>query len=61
VVGDKDTDIGLARNLKAKGVLVLTGKGANELEGMEEAPDFIARDLTDAVAWILADIERSVR
>lgn len=61
VVGDKDTDIGLARNLKAKGVLVLTGKGANELEGMEEAPDFIAKDLTDAVAWILADIERSAR
>lgn len=61
VVGDKDSDIGLARNLKARGVLVLTGKGANELEGMEEAPDFIAKDLNDAVDWILADIERSVR
>jgi histidinol-phosphate phosphatase family protein len=59
VVGDKDSDIGLARNLKSKGVLVLTGKGASELEGMEEAPDFIAKDLTEAVEWILADIERS--
>jgi histidinol-phosphate phosphatase family protein len=59
VVGDKGSDIGLARNLKAKGILVLTGKGASELEGMEEAPDFIAKDLTEAVGWIIADIERS--
>ena len=61
VVGDKGSDMGLARNLKAKGVLVLTGKGRGELEGMEEAPDFIARDLMDAVVWILADIERSAQ
>lgn len=58
VVGDKATDIGLARNLLAKGILVLTGKGAHELEGMEEAPDFIARDLVEAVEWILADLRR---
>lgn len=61
VVGDKESDIGLARNIKAKGVLVLTGKGANELEGMEEPPDFIAKDLLEAVSWILADIERTGR
>lgn len=59
VVGDKASDVGLARNLKAKGVLVLTGTGHNELEGMEESPDFIARDLLEAVNWILADMERA--
>jgi D-glycero-D-manno-heptose 1,7-bisphosphate phosphatase len=59
VVGDKESDMGLARNLNAKGILVLTGKGAKELEGMDEAPDFIAKGLMDAVVWILADIERS--
>lgn len=59
VVGDKASDMGLARNLEAKGVLVLTGKGSMELEGMEEAPDFIARDLLEAVAWIVADAGRA--
>lgn len=59
VVGDKLSDVGLARNLKAKGILVLTGTGHNELEGMEDAPDYIAKNLLDAVVWILADIERA--
>ncbi len=61
VVGDKESDMGLARNINAKGVLVLTGKGSNELEGMEEPPDFIAKDLLEAALWILADIERPAR
>ncbi len=59
MVGDKASDVGLARNIGAKGILVLTGKGASEIEGMEEAPDFIAKDLLDAAAWIIADLERS--
>ena len=58
VVGDKSSDIGLARNFFAKGVLVLTGKGAKEAQGMIEQPDFIARDLAAAIGWILEDIER---
>lgn len=61
VVGDKGTDVGLARSLKGKGVLVLTGKGRRELEGMDEAPDFVANDILEAVTWILGDIERSGR
>ncbi|MCC6503227.1 MAG: HAD family hydrolase [Deltaproteobacteria bacterium] len=59
VVGDKSSDIGLARNLFAKGVLVLTGKGAKEAEGLVEPPDFIAQDLLSAVEWILEDMERT--
>ncbi|HBG46952.1 MAG TPA: hypothetical protein DDW94_08180 [Deltaproteobacteria bacterium] len=59
VVGDKASDMGLARNLGARGILVLTGKGAHELEGMEEAPDFIAKDILEAAGWILADLGRN--
>lgn len=59
MVGDKASDVGLARNIGAKGILVLTGKGVGELEGMEEAPDFIAKDILEAAAWILADLERT--
>jgi len=59
VVGDKSCDVSLAKNLGAKGILVLTGKGANEIECMEEAPDFVAKDIFEAVAWILADLERA--
>jgi histidinol-phosphate phosphatase family protein len=59
MVGDKASDVGLAKNIGAKGILVLTGKGASELDGMEEAPDFIAKDLLEAAAWIIADLERS--
>lgn len=58
VVGDKSSDIGLARNLSAKGVLVLTGKGAKEAQSMSVPPEFIARDLASAIDWILEDLER---
>ena len=59
VVGDKSSDLGLARNIDARGVLVLTGKGAKEVEGLVEPPDFIAQDLLSAVEWILEDMERT--
>lgn len=59
VVGDKSSDLGLARNIDARGVLVLTGKGAKEAEGLVEPPDFIAQDLLSAVEWILEDMERT--
>lgn len=35
VVGDKECDLGLADNLGAKGILVLTGKGKTTLENLE--------------------------
>ena len=44
VVGDKSSDIGLARNLFAKGVLVLTGKGAKEAQSMAEPLRFLTAD-----------------
>lgn len=55
VIGDKDADVALARNLGARAVLVLTGHGrehaAHVLPGTP-----IARDLAQAVSdFVLAD------
>lgn len=55
VVGDKATDIDLAHNVGAKGILVQTGYGAEVLDGKYQhvtQPDYIAPDLAAAQAWI---------
>jgi D-glycero-D-manno-heptose 1,7-bisphosphate phosphatase len=57
VVGDKATDIELARNCGAKAVLVLTGYGKSVLNGSYQWPvkaDFQAATIGEAVDWILA-------
>jgi len=62
LIGDKISDVQMARSVGAKGILVLTGYGRGEVEnfskewGDAEKPDYIAEDLFDAVEWIL-DIE----
>lgn len=48
VVGDKDLDMLLARSVGAKTILVLTGEQKESANA-----DFIARDLKEAVNWIL--------
>lgn len=48
MVGDKETDMLLAKTVGAKGILVQTG----EVKESEYA-DFIAKNLTEAVNWIL--------
>ncbi len=57
VIGDQLSDIGLAHQVGAKGVLVLTGYGRAECELHKDKwpkpPDYIAKDLYDAVEWIL--------
>ena len=57
VVGDRYTDIELACNAHARGILVRTGYGEGELAWhaakWPTAPDFVASDLTQAVDWIL--------
>ncbi|WP_017305394.1 D-glycero-alpha-D-manno-heptose-1,7-bisphosphate 7-phosphatase [Spirulina subsalsa] len=56
MVGDKATDVDLARNCGAKGILVQTGYGQEVLEGSYQhhaKPDYIAKDLNQAVDWIL--------
>lgn len=58
VVGDKPSDLEVARRVGARAVLVLTGYGRGELEYRHAEfvtePDFVAEDLLDAVDWVLA-------
>ena len=60
VVGDKSTDVELARNCGAKGILVTTGYGQDVVEGKYQwkvKPDYTAPDIVAAVAWILDDLK----
>jgi D-glycero-D-manno-heptose 1,7-bisphosphate phosphatase len=62
VVGDKATDVELARNCGVKGVLVVTGYGQQVLDGSYQwavEPDFTADNIVAAVDWILADLKVS--
>ncbi len=65
MIGDKITDIQLAQKAKIKGILVLTGYGKKEYgiikkDGLKH-PDYVAKDLHDAVRWILRDRRKSVK
>ena len=57
MIGDKISDIELARRVGAKGVMVMTGYGLGEYTYQREQwkvdPDYIAEDLLSAVKWIL--------
>lgn len=56
VVGDKASDILLARRLGLKGILVLTGYGSQELERLKAEgvlPDHVAENLYEAARWII--------
>ena len=60
VVGDKLTDIEMAHRVGAKGVLVLTGYGNEQIAKKGEAgphPDRIASDLEEAAEWIVTQIQ----
>jgi D,D-heptose 1,7-bisphosphate phosphatase len=60
LVGDKRTDMECACRAGVKGILVLTGYGAEEYRLMPPAPGakpvFVAQDLLDAARWIIQDI-----
>ncbi len=57
VVGDKASDLVVARQVGARAVLVLTGYGLGEWEHRRASfpvpPDHVAGDLLDAVDWVL--------
>jgi len=59
VVGDKASDVLLARRMGMRAVLVLTGYGRQELERLKEGggplPDYVADDLSQAARWILQE------
>ncbi len=60
IVGDRMSDIQLANNIGAKGILVLTGYGDVEKELLKDGTNgiasYIAADLLSAVEWIISDI-----
>lgn len=56
MIGDKATDVDLAHNAGCRGILVQTGFGESVLKGDYQhhtQPDYIARDLPQAIDWIL--------
>ncbi|MEK6714007.1 MAG: lipopolysaccharide heptosyltransferase II, partial [Nitrospirota bacterium] len=59
VIGDKIIDIKTAHSVGAKGILVLTGYGAEEIKSVhqnsEDKPDHVAANLNEAVAWIIEE------
>lgn len=62
VIGDRISDVLMARTAGCSPVLVLTGNGAKEWEERKGDalvhPDYVARDVLDAVRWVLEDIRR---
>ncbi len=64
VIGDKASDINLATNAGAKGVLVMTGYGADTYANVERFPCYpslIADDLLNAVRLILTERQSQSR
>ena len=57
MVGDVMKDVLTGKKAGTKGILVLTGHGANE-QIREVSPDYLAIDLMAAVEWIIEDMAR---
>lgn len=56
VVGDNGTDLTMGRSTGCRTVLVLTGVTQRRAVGrLPEQPDWVARNLPEAVRWILND------
>jgi D-glycero-D-manno-heptose 1,7-bisphosphate phosphatase len=55
MVGDMPKDIEAAGKAGAKGILVQTGYGMDHLFFSSVQPGYIARNILDAVAWIMKD------
>lgn len=73
VIGDKMIDIELAHRVGAKGILVLTGYGAEELRNnppllripagtefnsVPNQADYVAANLSEAVEWVLGQVKK---
>ena len=57
VIGDRWTDIQLARSVGVKAILVKTGYGVTQLADSPpgEAPDAVFGNLLEAVGWVLSE------
>jgi len=64
VVGDKMSDVGLAKSVGARGILVRTGHGEAEIArrgGRVPEAALVADNLIEATAWMLSDGGRVFR
>lgn len=64
VVGDKATDVELAKNCGARGILVETGYGERVQKGDYQwpvKPDFQARSISEAVDWIISVVNENIQ
>lgn len=63
MVGDKYSDVETAIRLNIPGILVRTGFGEGEIQKYEQqwdqAPDYIARDLLEAIEWWFKGIAKT--
>lgn len=60
VIGDKASDVALADNCGAKGILVKTGYGQAVQDGRYQykvEPAYTANTINDAIEWILKDLK----
>ncbi|UCF62691.1 MAG: HAD family hydrolase [bacterium] len=55
IIGDKVSDVETGQQLNIPGILVRTGFGEGEIKKYQhqwqQAPDYIARDILDAIQW----------
>jgi len=55
-IGDSSLDVGAGSKMGCKTILLLTGKEDPEnVKNWDKKPDFIKRDLKEAVKWVLED------
>ncbi len=53
MIGDCESDVMLGRNMGGKSALTLTGEGELTKATLSAQPDFVAKDVLEAVKWIL--------
>ena len=58
-IGDSKLDVGAGKNAGTKAILLLTGKtDPDEIKDWQIKPDFIKKDLKEAVEWVLKEEQK---
>ncbi|RKZ28901.1 D,D-heptose 1,7-bisphosphate phosphatase [bacterium] len=57
VIGDRKSDVELGKNLGVPAVLVLSGYGREQPDEVVKMADFVAKDISSAVDWILNSLK----
>jgi D-glycero-D-manno-heptose 1,7-bisphosphate phosphatase len=59
-IGDSRLDVGVGKNIGCKTILLLTGKeNADDAKSWAHKPDFMKKDLMEAVKWVLKEEQKS--